>query len=107
MLTDLVGLSTDAERARACWYLLLAVDASRPVAAKEGTIRKVLEAASFPLTGLELRREIDFLEKSRLVGVDKNAELDEWFIELTAEGIRFVRYSAPDIPGIERPKRRG
>lgn len=103
MLSD---LARDANRDRACWYLLRAVDASRPVAAKGSLVRKVLAATSFELTELEFRREVDFLVKAGLVTCSKNDVVNELLLELTAEGVCFTRYSTPDMAGIDRPPRR-
>lgn len=103
MLTD---RARDTDRDRAYWYLLKAIDASRPVAAKASVLRKVLEAATYRFTDLELLRAIDFLEKAGLVTKAENEEIEEVVVELTADGIRFVNYSMPSIVGIDRPPRR-
>lgn len=101
MLTD-EYLRADLERAT--WYLLRAIDASRPISASEETLHSVLDGADFRVTPREVRRALDYLEKCGLVTLTRPPRNQNWLAELTAEGIRFVSYEAPDMPGIRRPR---
>ncbi len=91
------------ERAR--WYLLVALASSRPIAASEGTLQRVLDSTDMALTDAEMRSELDYLEQRGLVAIARDELTDEWSARLTADGVDFVQYRARAVTGIARPKR--
>jgi len=87
------------------WYVLVALDAGRPLPVNEDILLRTLNDAQFHVTHHELRRELDYLADRKLIelgGVDD----DHWFASLTSLGVDVVEYSVECKPGIARPPKR-
>jgi len=91
-----------ARREEIRWRILRALDAGRPLPVAETLLFRVLFDVSLSLSAQELRRELDYLSKSKLVTLIQNSG-DPWLVELTEQGIECVEYSIPCPPGIARP----
>jgi hypothetical protein len=91
-----------ARREEIRWRILRALDAGRPLPVAETLLFRVLSDVSLSLSAYELRRELDYLSKSKLVTLIQNSG-DPWLVELTEQGIECVEYSIPCPPGIARP----
>ena len=83
------------------WHLMLALDASRPIAASERILKRVLDGGELPVTALDVRRDLDFLEIVGLITIDKsNPNL--WLSKPTLAGIIFSHGEGPEVPEIDR-----
>lgn len=87
---------------RVRWYLLRALEASRPVAASETLLCDVLDGADLRVTARDVRRDLDFCALAGLVEIDR-ADPDLWLARLTFAGVNFVCGEGADIVGIDRP----
>ena len=93
-----------ARREEIRWRILRTLDAGRPLPVSETLLFRVLFDVSLALTPQELRRELDYLSKSKLVTLIQNSNSgDPWLVELTEQGIECVEYSIPCPPGVARP----
>jgi len=87
------------------WYILLVLDAGRPIGASEDIIQRALDDSALKLTQAELRRELDYLRDRKLIEL-KGEDTDHWHAELTAAGVDLVEYTVECRPGIARPPKR-
>lgn len=86
------------------WYILVALDAGRPSAVAEALILPTLQSVPLPVTGMCLRRELDYLADRGLVTVS-GKEGPIWVAELTRHGVDVVEYTVECEPGVGRPKK--
>ncbi len=87
------------------WYLLVALDAGRPLPVNEDILVRALNDASLPVTHSDLRRELDYLRDRKLIEVT-GEDSDRWEASLTALGVDVVEYTTDCRPGIARPPKR-
>jgi hypothetical protein len=92
-----------AQREELRWRVLAALNAGRPKAVTESLILRIVQDVSLPATMLGLRREFEYLEKRKLITVNRGGST--WLAELTTVGIDLVEYTIPVEPGIARPER--
>lgn len=92
-----------AQREELRWRILAALNAGRPKAVAETLILRVAQDIQLPATALGLRRELEYLEKRKLIIVVRRAST--WLAELTTVGIDLVEYTVPVEAGIARPER--
>lgn len=91
-----------AEREAVRWYTLRAVEAGRPVAVSEDTIRNALSDAGHGITPAQVRKEMMFLSDAGLLVLEA-VERPVWRARLTAFGVNVVEYDAPAPVGVGRP----
>lgn len=84
------------------WRILRVADIGRPMPVSESLMWRALDDAALLLTAKELRREILYLQDKKLLRFEVNPR-DKGSIELTADGVDVVEYSAPAPVGVERP----
>lgn len=84
------------------WLLLLALNYARPYGAQEVVMLGTAQGVYPDATGLEVRRELDYLEGRRLVEI-KRAPSGPWHAELTRYGVDIAEYTIDCEPGIARP----
>lgn len=86
------------------WYLLLALNHSRPIDAHENILLATLRGIYTDCTPTETRRELDYLKDRRMVSVTKNPS-GFWTANLTSLGVDIVEYTAEIRDGIARPEK--
>lgn len=84
------------------WVLLLALNNARPYGTVESVLLSTVQAVYPDSTGLEVRRELDYLFDRGLVTVEKRPG-GVWHAELIRHGIDMVEYTIDCDPGIARP----
>lgn len=89
------------ERGR--WYILLFLDAARPVGLEETLLLANLDETHYRFTPTELRRELDYLQERQLLKIEEKDGV--WEARLTRLGIDLVEYTVECDPGIDRPPR--
>lgn len=98
MVQTMARLRRDSIR----WYLLVALNVSRPAGAGTQILLSVIQATYTDATEHEVRRELDYLEERKLVAIQKDP-LNRWTCELTRYGIDIAEYTVDCGPGIARP----
>lgn len=84
------------------WVLLLTLNNARPYGAQELVMLGTAQGVYPDATGLEVRRELDYLEGRRLVDIER-APSGPWRAELTRYGVDIAEYTIECEPGIGRP----
>ena len=84
------------------WMILLTLNNARPIGAFESVVLSVVQSEYPDATGLEVRRELDYLHDRELVKLDKQPS-GKWFAELTRFGVDIAEYTIDCEPGIARP----
>lgn len=88
------------------WLILSTLDAGRPMGVNEDIILSTINAVSVPITMLDLRKELDYLEARSLIEIGSRHDPSaRWFPKLTRAGIDVVEYTVPCDPGIARPSK--
>ncbi len=82
------------------WRTLVALGAGRPLGCSENLLQLALQDAQLQVTIKDVRRALDYLEKSELVKINR---AQTWQAELTAAGIDVTEYNAPAPAGVGRP----
>jgi len=98
-------MNVDMEKARreeARWVILLSLYSAQPIGTSEVIIRNAIEPVVPDITGLEIRRELDYLEERKLISVERR---QVWFAKINNHGIDVVEYTVDCHPGIARPKK--
>lgn len=86
-------------RERGRWKIIRALQASRPIGAREEVVRTILSELCY--SGADLRRELEWMRDAGLVQII--AEDDgAWSAKLTRDGIDIAEYSVPAPDGIRR-----
>jgi hypothetical protein len=84
------------------WRIMQTLNVGRPYPVGEDTILATVAGDDMPITPLDLRREMDYLEDRKLVCLTgKNTPI--WAAELTHYGVDVVEYTLECHPGIARP----
>lgn len=91
-----------ARRESLRWTIVLTLNHARPVGAHESLILSTIQGVYPDATGLEVRRELDYLHDRLVVEVKKEPN-GIWFAELTALGVDIAEYTVDVHPGIARP----
>lgn len=84
------------------WYLLVALNVSRPAGASTVVLLSIIQANYADATELEIRRELDYLADRKLIEIDKRPD-GRWHAELNRLGVDLVEYTIDCEPGIARP----
>ena len=85
------------------WFLLTALNISRPVGMYTEALLPIVQATYMDSTHQEVRRELDYLEERELVQINRDG-MGRWFAELARYGIDVVEYTVACDPGIARPQ---
>lgn len=93
-----------SKREQVRWLVLLTLNAARPVGAPETLVLQCIQDVPLPVTGHELRRELDYLEERGLIEID-GKDGPTWHAKLTRDGIDVAEYTVECEPGIARPKK--
>ncbi len=83
------------------WYLLLALHSGRPGLIRESILLRTLQGVGLFVSQLELRRELDYLQRSQLAHLRRRSST--WLAELTRCGTDVTEYTVPCQLGIARP----
>lgn len=86
------------------WAIMLTLNNARPIGAHEQLVLSTIQGVYPDATGLELRRELDYLEDRKLVEVERSPS-GAWRAELTRYGVDIVEYTVDCHPGIARPEK--
>lgn len=84
------------------WYLINTLDKARPHTTSEQFLLDVMRAIYPDATGLEVRRELDYLADRKLVDLNKTPA-GAWFADLTRYGVDIAEYTIDCAAGIARP----
>lgn len=95
---DLMRVRREALR----WLILLTLNNARPIGAFEGLVLSVAQSEYPDATGLELRRELEYLGERALVRLDRQPS-GRWHADLTRFGVDVAEYTLDCEPGIARP----
>jgi hypothetical protein len=87
------------------WRILQIVQISYPSQTKEGWIWKTLGDLQLLPTISELRKELGYLREKGLVETQeiKHQLGADWMVKLTVQGVDYMEYAIPELPGIPRP----
>ena len=85
------------------WDILEALNQIAPDWIREDVLSRALEKSHLLPPGANIRRELDYLEQKQFILIDKEAGA-QWLLKLSATGIDYLEYSAPEIMGIDRPR---
>lgn len=84
------------------WYLLLALNVSRPAGATSAVLLSIIHANYPDATESEIRRELDYLGARKLIDIDKRPD-GRWHSDLNRLGVDLVECTVACEPGIARP----
>ncbi|HET8898093.1 MAG TPA: hypothetical protein VFN09_04890 [Rhodanobacteraceae bacterium] len=85
------------------WVLILTLNNARPRGAGAAVLLGTVQGALYPdATVQEIRRELDYLERRRLVDVEQSPA-GPWLARLTHHGVDLAEYTIDCEPGIARP----
>ncbi|XQE65790.1 hypothetical protein ACOAPY_14090 [Pseudomonas sp. P3C3] len=93
-----------ARRESLRWYILLALNTSRPVDPHEAVVLSIIQGIYPDATAMELRREMDYLADRSLVTLNKQP-MGVWVCGLTSLGVDIAEYTVECRPGIARPEK--
>lgn len=102
-----MNIPVDMDKARRetnRWLILQCLNCARPMGASESLLLTALTDTT-PLTQLELRRELDYLEERELLEISGRGVAPQWHAKLTRIGVDLVEYTIPCEPGIARPQK--
>lgn len=86
------------------WQLVSILNKARPHTASEQFLLDVLRQLYPDITGIELRRELDYLSDRKLVQLNKQP-VGLWFADLSRLGVDLAEYTIACQPGIARPEK--
>ena len=95
----------DLEKARRealRWRILQTLNVGRPYAVGEDVLLATVGGEDMPVTPMELRRELDYLEDRKLIELSGKCN-PLWSASLTRYGVDLVEYTVECDPGIARP----
>lgn len=92
-----------ARRGALRWFLLSAVNTSRPIGIYTEPLLIIIQSVYPDATQKEIRVELDYLEERGLAKIKKDPH-DRWFVDLTRDGVDVVEYTVECDAGIDRPK---
>ena len=86
------------------WRILQTLNVGRPYPVSEEVILATVGGEDMPVTPLDLRRELDYLEDRNLIELS-GRDTACWSAELTRYGVDVVEYTIDCHPGIARPQK--
>lgn len=86
------------------WNLIQTLNKMRPHTTGENFLLDIMRGIYPDATGLEIRRELDYLESRQLVEIVKQPS-GAWFSDLARYGVDVAEYTIPCEPGIARPEK--
>jgi hypothetical protein len=101
------GPSIDPEKARRenlRWYILLTLNAARPIGTSEAVVLSTVQGIVTDCTPRELRNELDYLCHRDLITLERR-DTPIWHAELTRLGIDVTEYTVACDAGIARPQK--
>jgi len=104
MTTEVILTMQRLRREQIRWYLLVALNVSRPAGAPTTVLLSVIQANYPDATEQEIRRELDYLGDRKLIEIEKAPDGHRWHCELNRLGVDLVEYTIDCEPGIARPK---
>jgi hypothetical protein len=84
------------------WLIILTLNNARPIGAYEELVLSTVQGMFPDGTGLEVRRELDYLADRELVELRKEPG-GRWFADLSRNGVDVAEYTVECDPGIARP----
>ncbi len=104
-MTDVIDYEK-ASRETLRWLVIATLNAARPLGAAEPLILSAISGVPHRVTGLELRRELGYLEERGLVSIDpESKESPAWHGKLTRTSVDVAEYTVVCDPGIARPRK--
>lgn len=97
-MTDIAKARREGMR----WNIINTLNKARPYETNEALLLDVMRAIYPDSTGLEVRRELDYLADRGLAKIHKSPS-GTWFADLTRYGIDIAEYTIDCDPGIARP----
>ena len=91
-----------AQRAVLRWRILKTIEIGRPYKVAEDIIYQTVAGPDMPITGHDLRRQLDYLKIRGLLLVTGQGT-PQWAAELTRYGVDLVEYEVECEAGIARP----
>ncbi|MDE0718423.1 MAG: hypothetical protein OXH64_10855 [Rhodospirillaceae bacterium] len=88
------------------WEILRTLHVGGRLGATEPMLQRVIDAAYIGVTRDALRDQLDYLEKRKLIDVERS-ELDPWRASLSRHGTDLAEYRVDCEPGIARPALQG
>jgi len=86
------------------WRILQTLNVGRPYAIGEDVLLATVGGEDMPVTPMELRRELDYLEDRKLIKISGKCD-PIWSADLTRYGVDLVEYTVECEPGIARPRK--
>lgn len=86
------------------WYLIVAMHRAEPLGCGDVMLKSIMDEIYGNTTPTELHQQLSYLEKRKLVTVDKKPD-GHWHSRLTALGIDIAEYTVECREGIARPEK--
>lgn len=102
MSADLIQQMAKQRRESIRWFLLSALNVSRPAGAATVILLQVVQSVYTDATEHEIKRELDYLEDRKLVTIVKDP-MGRWTADVTHYGVDIAEYTTDCFPGIARP----
>lgn len=84
------------------WNLINTLNLNRPFTTAETWLLDVMRASYPDVSGLEVRKELDYLMDRELITITKQPS-GMWFADLTRHGVDIAEYTIDCEAGIARP----
>lgn len=100
-------MSEDLEKKRRevlRWRILQTLNVGRPYPVGEDLLFSTVAGPDMPVTPMEIRRELDYLEDRKLIELSGKGS-STWSANLTRYGVDLVEYTIECDPGIARPRK--
>lgn len=102
----MIDLMIKARREGLRWNLLNTLNLCRPYTASEVQLLDVMRGIYPDASGLEIRRELEYLQDRQLIAINKQPG-GSWFADIDRNGVDLVEYTVECDAGIARPPRYG
>lgn len=86
------------------WVLMLTLNNARPMGCHDAVALATIQGVYPDATGLETRRELDYLAERGLVDLQKLPD-GRWVAKLNRYGVDVAEYTVDCEPGIARPEK--
>ncbi len=87
------------------WRILQSLHIASPGPLSDDVLMQAVGGPEMPLTTHDLRRELDYLERRKLLTIAGRGEQPQWDCALTRFGSDLAEYEIPCEPGIARPQK--
>jgi len=92
-----------ARRGAIRWHLLSSAEVSSPQGINTLALLAIVRSVYPDATHQEIRKELNYIEERGLAEIQRDP-LDNWFVQLTRDGMDVAQYTVDCDPGIDRPK---